>query len=211
MKINHFKKILDYFFPKNKVEKDILKKLLKSKSLYLQKDKNIIFFSYKNGVVKKSIWELKFRKKIQVGNFLGEIIYENLPEILDNLKIQENFHNPILINIPISFSKRISRGFNQNDIIIKRFYNLGGKNFIKWDRNNLKKIKNTKSQAKTKNKTERFENIKDSFALKNPKKIKKRNILLFDDVLTTGATLNEAKKVLKNSGAKKIIYMVIAH
>jgi competence protein ComFC len=54
-------------------------------------------------------------------------------------------------------------------------------------------------------------NIKDSFSLKNSEKIKDKNILLFDDILTTGATLSEAEKILRKAGAQKIIRMVIAH
>jgi predicted amidophosphoribosyltransferase len=88
---------------------------------------------------------------------------------------------------------------------------LGGKNFIYWEKNNLKKIKNTTPQFKIKSKEDRKKNIEDSLKIKNPKKIKGKNILLFDDILTTGATLNEAKKVLKKAGAKKIVFMVIAH
>ena len=63
----------------------------------------------------------------------------------------------------------------------------------------------------TSSKEKRFENVKNSFDIKNPEKIKGKNVILFDDVLTSGATLNEAKKVLKKAGAKKIIFMVLAH
>jgi len=54
-------------------------------------------------------------------------------------------------------------------------------------------------------------NLSDSFSVKNPEIIKDKNIILIDDVLTTGATLTEAKKILKSFGAKKVIAFTVAH
>jgi predicted amidophosphoribosyltransferase len=48
-----------------------------------------------------------------------------------NLKIQENFYNPILITVPLSFFRKLKRGYNQNDLIIENFMKNGGENFIK--------------------------------------------------------------------------------
>jgi len=66
-------------------------------------------------------------------------------------------------------------------------------------------------QAQIENRQKRIKNIIGSFAVKNKDIIKNRNIILIDDVTTTGATLNEAKKVLREAGAKKIIAFTIAH
>ncbi|HIP21469.1 MAG TPA: ComF family protein [Candidatus Pacebacteria bacterium] len=62
-----------------------------------------------------------------------------------------------------------------------------------------------------KNRAERLKNQKNVFKLKNPEKIKNQNIILFDDVYTTGATINEARKVLKKAGAKNIKVIVLTH
>ena len=139
------------------------------------------------------------------------MIYENLPNILQDLSLSENFIDPILINIPISTLKKMDRGYNQNDRVIQSFIKQGGSGFISWEKNILIKTKDTKPQSRTENRNERLENIKNSFGIKNPEKIQGKNILLFDDVLTTGATLNEAKKVLMKAGAKKVITMTLAH
>jgi predicted amidophosphoribosyltransferase len=55
-----------------------------------------------------------------------------------------------------------------------------------------------------------LKNLDGAFAVKNAEKISGRNVILIDDVSTTGATLKEAKKVLRNAGAKKIISAVVA-
>ncbi len=209
--MNYFKKVLNFIFPKEKIEKEKVLKILENKILYFPEKKKIIFLPYKNKYIREIIWSMKFKNNFSAAKFFGEIIYENLPDILQELKMKENFHNPVLITIPITFSKKLSRKYNQNDIVVNHFLKLGGSNFTKWEKNILIKTKNTKPQSRIKNKEKRFENIKNSFGIKNPEIIKGKNILLFDDVLTSGATLKEAKKVLKKAGAKKIIFMVLAH
>ena len=59
-------------------------------------------------------------------------------------------------------------------------------------------------------KVERFENIKGAFRVKEPIKIIDKNILLIDDVFTTGATLSEAASTLKNAGAKRVLAFSLA-
>ena len=79
------------------------------------------------------------------------------------------------------------------------------------EKNILIKIKETKHQAQIKDRRERLKNLAGSLAIKNAELIKSRNIILIDDVTTTGATLNEAKKILKQSGAGKVIAFTVAH
>ena len=57
----------------------------------------------------------------------------------------------------------------------------------------------------------RLNNLKDCFFIKNPGLVKGRNIIIFDDVVTTGATIKEARKTLKSAGAKKVIAFTLAH
>lgn len=211
MFLNTIKKILESIFPQNNTKNIKIKEILKNRIFYFKKEQTIYFLPYKNKLVRKMLYDFKFKKKFVISKFLGEILYENLNEILYDLKIQENFNNPILIQIPISFSRKLQRGYDQNSLIIKEFCKLGGDNFLKIEKNILYKKLLTSPQSKTKKKKERLKNIKNSFKVKNVEKIKNKNILLFDDIKTSGATLNEAKKILKKAGVKKIIFLTIAH
>lgn len=79
------------------------------------------------------------------------------------------------------------------------------------EKNILIKSKETEHQAKIENRAQRLKNIAGSFAVQNTSLIQNRNIILFDDITTTGATLSEARKVLKEAGARKIIAFTLAH
>jgi predicted amidophosphoribosyltransferase len=73
----------------------------------------------------------------------------------------------------------------------------------------LRKIKNTQAQSKL-TKSDRMQGVKNSFAIQNTAKIRGANILLIDDVMTTGATICECARVLKENGAKKVIILTLA-
>ena len=73
----------------------------------------------------------------------------------------------------------------------------------------LAKVKNNKPQS-TLNKSERKENTKDVYKLVNFEKIYTKKVLIFDDVYTTGATVNECAKTLKQAGTNKIGILTIA-
>ena len=71
--------------------------------------------------------------------------------------------------------------------------------------------KNTEHQARIKDRRARLKNLSGSFAVKNEGLIKNKNIILIDDITTTGATLAEAKKILKQAGVRKVIAFTVAH
>jgi ComF family protein len=104
----------------------------------------------------------------------------------------------------------IERGYNQSELIVKEIIKIDKSKNFDFSINALKKIKETPHQSKLKNKSERLKNLKNCFWA-DEKLIKDRNIILIDDVITTGTTMNEASKTLKSIGAKKIIGFSIAH
>ncbi len=75
----------------------------------------------------------------------------------------------------------------------------------------LTKIKDTPSQTKAENRESRMKNLENCFRVKNPMLVVGRNIILIDDVATTGATLQEARRTLRASGARKVIAFTVAH
>ena len=161
--------------------------------------------------IKKAVWFLKYKGKKLLASVFAEVVYGRILEELSDLSIMENFTDIILIPIPLSSDRYRERGFNQAELICKELTKLDNNVNFKLENNILIKIKDTKHQARIENRSERLKNIIDSFVVKNTEKIKNKNIILIDDVTTTGATLSEARKILKRAGARKIIAFTVAH
>lgn len=166
---------------------------------------------YRHPPIKKAVWLLKYKGKRPIAQVFGEVMYGRILEELADLRVMENFREPVLMPIPLSPRRYRERGFNQALLICKRLMELDqGKNFV-LEKNILVKPKDSVHQARIENRTERLKNIVGSFAVINAEKIKGRNIILIDDVITTGATLSEAKKVLRDAGARKVVAFTLAH
>ena len=179
-------------------------------------------FDYRHPSIKKALWLLKYKGRKRLANVFAEIIYEKILEELSDLSVLENFTNPILIPIPLSTKRYRERGFNQAELICKELIKIDSKaylrdsvnmqNKLKLENNILIKIKETEHQARIKERNIRLKNLTNSFAIKNThQNIEKRNIVLIDDITTTGATLNEARKILRRAGARKVIAFTVAH
>jgi len=171
----------------------------------------ISLFNYRDKNIKKALWGLKYSNKVEVAKILAGVLYDRILEELADRKLFDNFVDPLLIPIPLSKKSLRKRGFNQVELIAREIVTLDNNNSFTLDTNVLYKIKDTKNQMSIKDKQERLTNLRGAFDIKNKEKIEQKNIILLDDIQTTGATLNEAKKVLKNAGARNIISFTIAH
>ena len=210
--------ILDIIFPVNCIscrEKgtDLCAQCLLSSPPAERESADWIFplFDYRHPPIKKALWLLKYKGKSRLANIFGEVMYGRILEELADFTQFENFREPILIPIPLAPKRERKRGFNQVTLICNALVKLDQNINFKLEKNILIKPKDTEHQARIEDRTKRLKNIIGSFALKNREQIKNRNIILIDDITTTGATLSEARKTLKQAGAKKIIAFTIAH
>ena len=169
------------------------------------------FFPYRKKEVRDLIWRLKYQGQKPIAELFAKRMYDQLCDELVELDEWSNFKNPLLLAIPTTKHKLRIRGFNQTVAICKALEKLDENRFFHYIPDVLYKIKDTKSQAKVKDKKTRLKNLKDSFSVKDRALVENQNIILLDDVLTTGSTLTEATNVLKNAGAKNIIWVVVAH
>ncbi|VAX35904.1 Competence protein F homolog, phosphoribosyltransferase domain; protein YhgH required for utilization of DNA as sole source of carbon and energy [hydrothermal vent metagenome] len=112
----------------------------------------------------------------------------------------------IIIPIPLSWARKRERGYNQAGLLanpISKTFNIPISHKI------LKRNRYTESQTHLSQK-ERWTNITDAFTIKNSSDVKGKNILLIDDLLTTGATTSEAARTLKHSGAQTVGLLTLA-
>ncbi|MFH1254928.1 MAG: ComF family protein [bacterium] len=116
-----------------------------------------------------------------------------------------NFKDNLIVPVPLSKKRLRWRGFNQAELLAKKIAEYYG---LATDSENLVRVKHGKPQAKL-DEIHRMENIKQCFSWRGAN-LNKKNIILVDDVVTTGATLNECAKVLKAGGAGEIWGLVAA-
>ena len=168
-------------------------------------------FYYKNAKIKKMIKLIKYKGNKQVTKLASKILYDYLLEDISEKIEMSNFTRPIIIPIPATRHRLKEFGFNQCRRIVQEIEKIDENNFLDFSYKALIKIKDNESLAHTKNRIERLKNIKNSFSVKNTDAIYNRNIILIDDVWTTGATIEEASKELLKAGARKVMAYTIAH
>jgi len=154
------------------------------------------------GVIKELIHAFKYKKNDYLGITLSKLMITFIKEY--NLPIESI---DLIIPIPLYKTKLREREFNQAFILSKY---LGAEFNKKVSAESLLRVKNTKTQAELKN-NERFPNVEKCFCVPQEKSVENSNILLIDDVLTTGATASEAALTLKNAGANKIYVLTLAN
>ncbi|MBX4210904.1 hypothetical protein KW783_02960 [Candidatus Parcubacteria bacterium] len=176
-------------------------------------------YDYKNEAVKRLVWELKFRRNRKIAKLLGQVLFEHIISETSDLETFSDFREPLLIPIPLSKERQKERGYNQAALLCEEIVATallceeivatnGGS--LKIMENILVKIKNNPHQTDLA-RSERLKNMKNCFAVTDQSKISGKNIVLIDDVTTTGATLREAMNELKKSGAENVIAFTVAH
>jgi len=167
------------------------------------KDKNLdkLFSasSFKNKIVKESIHKFKYGYIKDLAKPLALIVLSHLQTV--DAEIDRSF---IIIPVPLSNKKKGRRGFNQSEEIGKIISEATGIPLLS---DALVKIKETSPQMEL-GREERINNVKGCFEAKID--FKNRDIILLDDVYTTGSTLEECAKVLKLMGAKNIWGITVA-
>lgn len=162
-------------------------------------ESHIYIFKYKNEI-RNLVLNYKFNDKSYLYKIFSEIIINN-KKIFGILKKYD-----IIIPVPIHKERKKQRGYNQSELIAE---DIALKLKIDYSSQILIKYINTKEQSSLKG-YERWENIKNAYKVIDEEKIIQKKIILVDDVYTTGSTVNECAKILKECGAKEIIVLTIA-
>ena len=164
----------------------------------------------------KHAWAfLKFRKKGVVQHLLHQLKYNNHPEIgialgkvfgkaLFDSGFKEAFD--LIVPVPLHQSRLLKRGYNQSS---KFAEGLSASLKIPWDESISIRSQKTSTQTK-KSRIERWENVKSVFTVAQNSKIEGKKILLVDDVITTGATLEACGQHLIAAGCADLSIAVIA-
>ena len=150
----------------------------------------IAVFGYKDQRVKKAVEAIKF-------GFNRELV----KTMLSGWKIPRNWNKAVLVPVPLHRYRENWRGFNQAELISKEI----GKSKVPIA-TALKKIRATAQQAGLRNRRQRLENLKDCFEVDRDKlsALRRKRVILVDDIFTSGATMKECAKKLHQAGIKEV-------
>jgi ComF family protein len=155
-----------------------------------------------DGKLRELIHLLKYEGVEPAAAVLGRM----LAEAIDKIKLAEAV---LVIPVPLHRSKRSQRRFNQAELIARTA--LKGNEFhnVQLETDLLERTRATVSQIGL-TRSQRAENIRGAFRVKHLNRIKGRQVLLVDDVLTTGTTANECARVLRKAGAERVWVATVA-
>lgn len=111
-----------------------------------------------------------------------------------------------LVPVPLHPARLRERGYNQSALLAQELGRTARRPVLG---RSLFRIRNTKSQTTLRQK-ERWTNIQSAFTIKYPFVFKHKNILIVDDLFTTGATTSEAARVIKQAGAQQVVVLTLA-
>lgn len=151
-------------------------------------------------IIKTLIKDLKYRKQKKLARIQSEIMFRYWQE----LEIEGDF---VVLPVPIHANRLKERKYNHMDLVAEEFAKLSGFSVIK---NFLIRTKDTQKQFKL-HRSERIKNIKGAFGINEEIELdKSENLLIIDDITSTGITLEEIIKVLRKNKYKNVKALTLA-
>jgi ComF family protein len=153
--------------------------------------------------IKQAVHRLKYRKEYRIAEVLAELAVADLADLGLDLGTEA-----LIVPVPMYLGRKWPRWFNQAELLAREF---GKRLGLKVRTGLLKRIFETRSQTKL-NRPERKKNVEGVFWVPwwHRRSVSGRDILLVDDVCTTGATLNSCAQTLKNAGARFVWGLTVA-
>ncbi|MFA0783398.1 MAG: hypothetical protein YYHSYBAR_001789 [Candidatus Fervidibacter sacchari] len=162
-----------------------------------------------DGVGRETVHAFKFNRKPRLAQPMGELMAEVAVRVFegDGGLLPLPWHRPdVIAPVPLHPKTQRQRGYNQAALLAEVVGQAIG---VPVEPNLLLQIRPMKPQA-TLGEKERWENVKGAFGVANPESVRGRIVLVVDDVMTTGSTLNEVAKVLKKAGARFVYCLTFA-
>lgn len=155
---------------------------------------------YRHPYVKNLFWSIKFKHNKHAAQLLGSFVWSEISTLAQDL----------LVTVPTTRKRIQTRGFDQVHEIARGIISVAGGG-IEYVPNVLQKDNRLDPQSWNKNKSTRSLSIAHAFVVRKPELVRGRTILLLDDIVTTGSTINEARRVLLEAGATEVICLAVAH
>jgi len=169
----------------------------------------VSIFSYRDPLIRILIHSLKYHGRKASADLFAPHLYDMLVEMLSDEYLFGASDMPLLVPIPL-FEKRLQeRGYNQSTMLAQAL-SMQSAFPLSLDESLLVRIRDTGSQTAF-SRAKRLKNTHGAFHAKYPDLVRGKTVILIDDVLTTGATIDEARKTLLEAGARDVYGIVVAH
>ncbi len=160
--------------------------------------------SYESGL-RELIHLLKYNQVRPAANVLGRM----LGEAMEDLQPLFTSSEVLVVPVPLHSGKLRQRGFNQSELIARAALKLKPSARFQLSAGSLQRRRETKSQIGL-SRHQRRENMRGAFAVAKPDEVNGREILVVDDVFTTGTTVSECARILRRAGASKVYVATVA-
>lgn len=164
------------------------------------------FFNYSDRLVQRAIRDLKYHHRSGAAKALTRHSLPRFHEYLAYILQSPEPVTIIIVPVPQHYTKTLSRGFNQSNLIAQWLQKTLSKSSVE----HILHKKRTLPQAHTTSKQDRMKNVRHSMTAKR-RLDKKPLYIIVDDVITTGSTVQEASRALRAAGARNICAVAIAH
>lgn len=187
--------------PKTNSHIELNKKLINKFAGKVNLEHSLAYLKFvKGGKVQKIMHEIKYKDNQELGEMLGRMYGFDLRE----KGFSEQFD--LILPVPLHKKRLIVRGYNQSDCLAK---GLAESLRIEWRNDILKRGIETESQI-AKTRFQRYENMQDVFFVENFKGLESKKIVIVDDTLTTGSTLESCVLALNDVGIKNVSIIAMA-
>lgn len=153
-----------------------------------------------DGVLRDLIHAFKYSGRWAAGEYLaGKLLeHQRISDLVESAQV--------LVPVPLHFLRQFHRGYNQAAVLARCF----AKKLDKPLARPLRRVRHTPTQTQIKGRENRFENLRDAFRLRDSKSVRGKRVLVIDDVMTSGATLQTVARALRPAKPESLDALVIA-
>lgn len=146
------------------------------------------------------IHSLKYHRQWQLGELLAERLHgeTQVRELLERADC--------LVPVPLHWRRQLMRGYNQSAVLAERLGRLAHRDVVR----SAVRVRHTQTQTHLHSRAKRADNLRGAFALRSPGSLEGKHVVVVDDVMTTGATLQSLGRVLKAAGPIRLSAIVLA-
>lgn len=146
------------------------------------------------------IHSLKYQRQWQLGELLAERLHAEAPvrELLERADC--------LVPVPLHWRRQLMRGYNQSAVLAERLGKLAHRDVVR----SAVRVRHTQTQTHLHSHAKRADNLRGAFALRGSRALEGKHVIVVDDVLTSGATLQSLGRVLKEAHPRRLSAIVLA-